>query len=389
MKLNNIVFIAAIISCVVAFTSCKKAADYRDVLYFTGTEQTPATKFTIDGPGSIGVSVTSSAKLNNDLKIHIQVQPGLLDAYNKETGKAYKFLPDGSYALSTDNIVIRSGSNVSESAAFSVTSVDNFEEGTIYCVPVTITSVEGNMEVLQSSKTMYLIINRTIITKAVNLANSNYFTVSSFASDPSLSNISELTMECRVYVNSFQSANPYISSVMGIEENFLLRFGDVSIEKNQLQLAGGLIDGKKYPVTSATKFSTGQWYHVAVVYNGSSVRLYVNGKLDASTEAPKGSINFTGTNGTYMGGFHIGFSETGRKLNGYVSEARVWTRALTANELQDNLCYVDPTSSGLLAYWRFNDTNASGNVTDLTGHGHTAVGASASPIWVEGVRCPE
>ena len=77
----------------------------------------------------------------------------------------------------------------------------------------------------------------------------------------------------------------------------------------------------------------------------------------------------------------------GRLLNGSVSEARVWKRSLTANELQNNLCYVDPTSDGLVAYWRFNDADADGNVTDLTGHGYKAV-ASRSIVWVPGVRCP-
>ncbi|MNR29247.1 hypothetical protein D3C85_1466240 [compost metagenome] len=89
-----------------------------------------------------------------------------------------------------------------------------------------------------------------------------------------------------------------------------------------------------------------------------------------------------------MGGFHVGFSERGRYLNGYVSEARVWTRALTPNELQNNLCYVDPTTKGLLAYWRFNGAESGVNVTDLTGHGHTAV-AAKTINYVEGVRCPE
>ena len=70
-----------------------------------------------------------------------------------------------------------------------------------------------------------------------------------------------------------------------------------------------------------------------------------------------------------------------------MSEARVWTRALSATELQENLCYVDPASNGLLAYWRFNGTEQAGNIPDLTGHGYTAV--PAKPLaWVAGVRCP-
>lgn len=369
------------------FAGCKKSAPNRDVLYFTGTEQSPETKLTVDGPGSIGISVTSSTKVDKNIEVMLQLRPELVDTYNKATGKSYVVPPQGSYSLSAGNVVIKSGSNVSEAVKLSVTSLDGFKEGTTYCVPVMITNADGGIDVLEPSRTIYVVINRTIITQAVNLAGSNYFTVGNFATDPSLTSIAELTMECRVFVNSFQAANPYISSVMGIEENFLLRFGDVSIQKNQLQLAGGLIAGKKFPVTSNTSFSTGKWYHVAVVYNGSSVTLYIDGKRDASTEASKGAITFTGTNGTYLGGFHIGFSERGRYLNGYISEARVWTKALTPTQLQNNLCYVDPTTSGLLAYWRFNGADGV-NVTDLTGHGYTAV-AAKTITYVQGVRCPD
>lgn len=363
---------------------CKKTAQYRDVLYFTGTEISPETKFTIDEPASVGISVTSSARMEKNVTVNVKVSPELVAAYNDLTGKAYEFLPEGSFELSSNNLLIENGSNVSEIAYFSILSLDNFTEGTIYCVPITIAKTDADIDVLEASKTIYLIINRTIITQAVNLNGSNYFAVD-FESDPTLKSVPALTMECRVYLTKFQTANPYISSVMGIEEDFLLRFGDVSIANNQLQLAGGLINGKKYPVSSATYFSAGQWYHIAVVYNGSKMSLYVNGVLDSYTDAETGGIDLTYN---FVGNFYIGYSAGGRKMFGYISEARVWTRALSAAELQSNLCYVDPTANGLLAYWRFNATDDNGNIPDLTGHGFTAVPFN-SIIWVPDIRCPK
>ena len=264
-----------------------------------------------------------------------------------------------------------------------ITSTDNFTQGSIYCVPVTITTVEGGLGVLEPSRTIYVLINQTIITQATVLSP-NYFTVPSFQTDPTLASVPKLTLEARVYVNAFQTVNPFISSVIGIEENFLVRFGDVAIQNNQVELAGGLINGNKYPVAGNTLFSTGQWYHVAAVYNGSTISVYVNGALDNYTVAEQGGINLTDT---YSGGFHVGYSADGRLTNGYVSEARVWTTAQTSAELINNLCYVDPTSKGLLAYWRFNEVDSAGNVTDLTGHGYTAV-AAKKVAFVAGVKCP-
>lgn len=366
------------------FWGCQKANQYKDMLYFTGTETTPETKLTIDSPSSIGVSVTSSTQVDNNVSIDIEMAPDLVASYNKLTGKNYAFPPDGSYSLSTTNVAITSGTNVSAQAAFSITSLANFVEGTTYCVPITISKVSGGMNVLDASRTIYIIINRTIITQAATIAP-NYFTVPSFQTDATLKSMAAVTMECRVYCIAFQTKNPYISSIMGIEENFLLRFGDVSVPNNALELAGGLINTKKYPVNSNTLFSAGKWYHVAAVYDGTTISLFVNGVLDSYTDAESGGINLSDN---YLGGFHVGYSSDGRLLTGYVSEARVWSRALTGIEMQNNLCYVDPTSKGLVAYWRFNSADANGNVTDLTGLGHTAVAFKQPIVWVPGVRCP-
>jgi hypothetical protein len=361
---------------------CKKAAQYHDVVYFTGTEQSPTTKFTVDGPSGLGVTVTASTKVINDVTVNMKIDSSLLAAFNKTNGTTYTMPPSGSYTLSANNVVIHSGTSVSGSAEFSITSIANFQQGIIYCVPITITNVNG-IGVLEASRTLYVLINQTIITPAATLSP-NYFTVPSFQTDPTLASVSKLTLECRVFVNKFQTANPFISSIIGIEENFLLRFGDVAVANNQVELAGGLINGNKYPVAGNTLFSTGQWYHVAAVYNGSTISVYVNGVLDNYTVAEAGGINLTDT---YSGGFHIGYSADGRLTNGYVSEARVWTTALTSAQLINNLCYVDPTSKDLLAYWRLNSADATGKVTDLTGHGYTAVGFKPV-VFLQGVRCP-
>lgn len=374
--------ITALILFAAVFPACRKAAAYRDAIYFTGTEQAPETKFTIDGPSGIGLTVSSSAKVEQDVPVNVKIDSGLVASYNKSKGTSYQFLPAGSYELPVSSMVIRQGTSISEPAKFSVLSLAQFKDGVTYCVPVSITGA-GSTRVLESSRTVYIIINRTIITQAASMSP-NYFTVPGFLAATSLASVPRLSMECRIYMNQFQTANPFISSIMGIEENFLLRLGDVSIANNQLQLAGGVINGKSHPVSSKAFFATGQWYHVAMVYNNSTISLYVNGVLDNYTDAGSGGVDLTGS---YSGGFHIGFSAGGRLLNGYVSEARVWTKALTATELQNNLCFADPTAKDLLAYWRFNAADAAGNVTDLTGHGYTAV-AARTITWVPGVRCP-
>ena len=75
-----------------------------------------------------------------------------------------------------------------------------------------------------------------------------------------------------------------------------------------------------------------------------------------------------------------------RYLDGSISEVRVWKRALTQNEIQNNMCYISPDYyQDMVAYWRFNEGGGS-VIKDWTGNGWDI---SRSLNWTEGVRCPE
>lgn len=373
MKANYLLLIALVVC---LFSACKNADDFQDVVYFTGTETSPVSKFTVDGPAELAVTVSATCKVDQNVTVQVKADPEKVEGYNQLTGKAYKMLPAGSYKLSGSEMTIEKGKTASTPLKISLTSVDDFEEGVVYCLPVSIAEANG-LPVLEASRTVYVVFNQVIITKAASLT-SNYFVVP-FSKDENLKSVPNVSMEARVYVNKFQSNNPFISTVMGIEENFLLRFGDVNIDPNQIQLAGG-----GFQVTGTTQFETKKWYHLAVVYDGAEIKLYINGVLNGSIAAPRGNINLTDS---YSGGFHIGRSANSRYLDGAISEARVWTKALTANEILNNMCYVDPTSPGLLAYWRMNEGTGN-NVKDWTGHGWD-IKASRNVVWMEGVRCPE
>lgn len=360
-----------------SFSACKNAEDLEDVLYFTGTETSPVSQYTIDGPTDIGITVSSSCVASSEQKINISVATEKLEEYNHTNGKTYKGLPEGSYKLSSESILLKAGENVSEQLILSLLNTSKFEEGAVYCLPLTISNVEGGMPVLESSRTIYIVLNQTIITQAAASKNMPI----PFEDDPSLASVPQVTMEARVMVTKFASSNPYISTVMGVEEEFLLRFGDVTIAPNQLQLAGG-----GYPVTAKTEFETNKWYHLAVVFDGSTIKLYVNGELDGQTDAPRGPIVLCGK--TDKRRFCIGGSLNSRLLNGYISEVRVWKKALSQSQIQNNMCYVSPDNyKDMIAYWRFNDGADAEVIKDWTGNGWD-INTTISN-WVEGVKCPE
>lgn len=354
---------------------CKNADVYQDVIFFTGTESSNTVNVSVEDDTSIGVSISSSCEVESDVNIEVGAgSSSLVNEYNKKMQTAYKVLPPDCYELESSNFCIEKGNFISSPVMINICNIDKMEDEVTYLLPLTIVNT-SSLSVLEASKTLYLVVSRPIITSAPKIT-SKYFEVP-FSRDPNLSALSQVTLEARVKVNSFQGSNPYISTVMGIEGHFLLRFGDVAIEKDQIQLAG-----KGLETTAPTPFAPNRWYHVAAVYDGSTVKIYINGKLDVSKAAAGGSINLGDSRV-----FYIGRSSGSRYLDGFISEARVWAKALTPKEIQNNMCTVDPKSNGLIAYWRFNE--GTGNmIKDWTGHGWD-IESHGSLTWVEGVRCPE
>ncbi|ASZ12246.1 DUF1735 and LamG domain-containing protein [Chitinophaga pendula] len=354
--------------------SCKKET-YSDALFITGTETNSSTALTVDqSASSTAISITSSGLASNDITVQLAIDTTLIAAYNQANRKNYKAPPSDLYSLSKGTVIIKSGTHISDAVAFTMRSNQGLQEGVSYMVPVTISHVSGGEKVLASSKTIFIIINKVIRSTVASITE-NYFKCDFSKNNDQLKNMRAISYEARVLVNNFDDHSPFISSLMGIEETYLLRFGDVTISKDQLQQAGGK------PLTVPTSFATGRWYHIASTYDGSVQRIYVDGVL-AVQESVSRTIDLTNT---WAGGFHLGYSADGRLLDGLISECRVWSKALTQAEIQDGMCGVNPASPGLVAYWKLNE--GTGNTAfDLSGNKHDAV-AQRNVTWVTNVRC--
>ena len=81
-------------------------------------------------------------------------------------------------------------------------------------------------------------------------------------------------------------------------------------------------------LTGTTDVSTGEWFHVAGVYNGTQKLLYINGNLDASSDS---TGNITASSVPVYIGDNSG--ATGRFWDGLIDDVRIYKRALTETEL--------------------------------------------------------
>ncbi len=136
-------------------------------------------------------------------------------------------------------------------------------------------------------------------------------------------------------------------------------------------------------ITGTTTLSTGTWYHVAGVYNGSQLRVYVNGVLDGSknsTFAPA-----SGTQPHQIGGFQLN-GTLYYPFNGLIDEVRVSTGAIYASNfsLQAHLSVIASTR-GL---WKFdgqtpNDSTENNNHCSLIGSaGYSTDVPSDYNVWL-------
>ena len=185
---------------------------------------------------------------------------------------------------------------------------------------------------------------------------------------------SALSLECWVKPTSFKSVSPFISSFVGIEDAggaAMLRAGDVGVANNQVQFALQVGTTQQVKLNSTARLTAGTWYHIAGTYDGATMKLYINGQLDASRAQTGAAV----ANGVFALGRNY---EPGRILNGFLDEARAWKRVLSQAEIQANACSVSATATDLEAYWPLNE--GSGTTTlDVTGHGHGGTLVSMVP----------
>jgi hypothetical protein len=121
---------------------------------------------------------------------------------------------------------------------------------------------------------------------------------------------------------------------------------------------------------------------VAGTYDGSALRLYINGTMVASA-ARSGVLT---TNNTALTiGNHPAWV---RPFDGDIDEVRIWSRARTTAEIQAamNVELSGPVD-GLVAYYQLNDGSGQ-TVTDSSGNARNAVlGTTTSveiqdPLWM-------
>ncbi|WP_373156880.1 DUF1735 and LamG domain-containing protein [Bacteroides cellulosilyticus] len=408
-KHRVVLSLASSISLIIAFfflvSSCdnkdySKESPFSNSVYIDAAKVKDIANFTfnnIQQTGEQQISAVLAYPAEQDIEVSFQVDPSLISHYNARLGNNYAMLDAKYYKFSTQNVVIPKGDINSETVTIEFFDLTDLDIDTSFLLPVTIEQASGDMGILNGSKTICYIVRRSsAITTAVSLAN-NYFVVPGFEADSPtayvVNGLNQLTFEAIVRVNKFDPLTE-ISTIMGIEQYCLFRFGDSGFPRQQLQFAANEI---KFPNADESKLlQPGEWYHVAVTYDTGSKTavMYVDGKEQSRIDDYGNGepINLgKQKKGYFM--FKIGHSygepdDMSRQLNGEICEVRIWNVIRSQEEIYNNMYDVVPQTTGLTAYWKFNEGKGNNIVKDFTGNGNDAV-AYTDAVWPNGIEVPQ
>ncbi len=152
----------------------------------------------------------------------------------------------------------------------------------------------------------------------------------------------------------------------------------IAVSEERRVISGIHSGSTHYQVTSDTVLEDAGWYHIALVYDGASVKQYIGGVLDGEMAA-SGDVYSPQADNLAFGSYNY-FGNPQWFVRGKLDDVSIWNIALTNSEVQSLMSTSPPIpSEGLLGYWNFNEGVGS-TAYDLSGNGHhgTIYGATWS-----------
>lgn len=372
------------------FSNCTDdVKNFANEVYFTSNSNVDEVLFRVDLDNTEKKIVSGMARPEDyNVTLRYSVDQSKVTSYNQGYYANASLLPSKYYQLEDKEDVIQVGAVKSLGVKLSFTGISELNMDSVYVLPIVISN--SSVKSLNGQNVHYYVLKGSALINVVPSMDKNYFWSENSLTKPDvMNNLEQLTMEGLIYPKRFDDdGKSFISSFMGIEGQFLLRFGDAGFPMNQLQVA---TNKGNFPNADASKgVPVGDWFHVAVTFDGKNngaVQIYINGKLQSEGNiSGLTSVNL-GTGG--KDGFQIGRSyDNNRYLDGMMSELRIWNIVRTQSEIASNFYSVQPDSQGLVAYWKCNE--GSGNtVNDHTSNGNNLLSPVESGVnWV-GVSLPQ
>lgn len=341
-----------------------------------GTSQKVTVQASGESLTTLTVHLSNLSSVDNHYKL--VTDQSVLDAYNLANGTGYMMLPEGQYTL-PESITVKAGQYATDALSIALKSFSQemMKSGESYALPVKLVLQDGSVQPMANTGTFVILAESIIEFSAPMFVGSANLSSSKYAEEPET--YAQYTVEVRFQVSNMNNRNRAIfSNGGGTLNNILLRFEDPQSDNENFKAHSlvQVVGRNSLYLNPSNSFKPNEWQHLALVCDGSSYRLYINGVDSGVLSIPSGPTTFSN-----ISWFSADTWWNGCKI--LMSEARIWSVVRSASQIQNNMTQVSPKSVGLEAYWRFNE--GEGNVfEDATGKGHTLT-TSITPTWIDGI----
>jgi hypothetical protein len=167
--------------------------------------------------------------------------------------------------------------------------------------------------------------------------------------------------------NTSNGAVIVAKSVEGATGNWLLPYG-LEWRAGDHRVAGYVahdVEVSGAVALSARPVEIGETVHVALTFDGATLRLYLDCAPEAAIETPASNIDY-GDEDLLIGAANFGAGFL-RRFQGEIDDVRLWDHARAPGTIAAELgCTLNGDEEGLLAYYTFNADDA----RDDSAHGH-------------------
>lgn len=379
MRINSKSILAGMALGALLLTGCNDAEydtlSNQAYILQTNTNANSSLKLTVGAEvATTTLNVRLSDVANVESRYRLVYDTAVVNEYNRLNETPYASLPQESFSLSSEETTIEAGASVSTPITLTVPPYSEAlkASGKKYAIGFRLENTSGNASVLPSGSKIVYILDQVVIQPVVVLDQSHYVSQDLVKNYPLTEWTVEMNINKHVLYTEVGRGNNQAIFGAGPDEIYI-RFGDAPIEGNRLQ-----IKTQGTQMNSLALFNEHTWYHLAFVCTGTKLYLYVNGQLDNSMDLPGKTTNVNSINICSPSTYWLG--------NAMYSEVRFWQRARSQAEIANNMYACDPTTPGLITYYKMNEgegysfRDASGNRNNAETNGQ------AVPEWIQDVR---
>lgn len=379
MRINSKTILAGMALGALLLTGCNDAEydtlSNQAYILQTNTNANSSLKLTVGADvATTTVNVRLSDVANVESRYRLVYDTAVVNEYNRLNETPYVSLPQESFSLSSEETTIEAGASVSTPITLTVPPYSEAlkASGKKYAIGFRLENTSGNASVLPSGSKIVYILDQVVIQPVVVLDQSHYVSQNLVKNYPLTEWTVEMNINKHILYTEVGRGNNQAIFGAGPDEIYI-RFGDAPIEGNRLQ-----IKTQGTQMNSLALFNEHTWYHLAFVCTGTKLYLYVNGQLDNSMDLPGKTTNVNSINICSPSTYWLG--------NAMYSEVRFWQRARSQAEIANNMYACDPTTPGLITYYKMNEGEGY-SFRDASGNGNNAeTNGQAVPEWIQDVR---